>query len=219
MLQGRTTVPTPWWIRVMVWIGAPALGFGVAELIILLGRVEWLPGPFGLIEELPDVVTTYVTPALGVVLGLVLAAMVDAESLKVEVSVAEVVLTRPGHRQVVPRGDVAVAFPDRDKLVLLGRTGRELAREPCHLPRKRLRAAFADNGVPWADEDPYLGAYRRWVPGLPGLPGAADAILAERQKALKSGDEDELRDLREELGRLGIVVRDVKKKQYWRNAS
>ncbi|GAA0453562.1 hypothetical protein Ade02nite_01790 [Paractinoplanes deccanensis] len=212
-------MPTPWWIRVLVWIGAPAVGTGVAMLLVLLGGVEWLPGPFGLIEELPDLVTTYVTPALGAVLGLVLAAMVDAESLTVRVSTTEVVLTRPGHRRAVPRGDVAVAFPDRDKLVLLGRTGRELAREPCHLSKRRLRAAFTENGVPWADEDPYLNSYRRWVPDLPDLPPTANAILAERQKALKAGDEDELRDLREELGRLGIVVRDVKKKQYWRHAS
>ncbi|MEU8813517.1 hypothetical protein [Actinoplanes sp. NPDC048796] len=214
-----TTVPTPWWLRTLVWTVVPALGFGLAELVVLLGGVEWLPGPFGLIEELPEVVTTYVTPALGVVLGLVLAALVDAESLKVRVSAAEVTLTRPGHRRVVPRADIAVVFPDRDKLVLLGRTGSELAREPFLWSKDRLRAAFTEHGVPWADEDPYLTAYRRWVPGLPGLPPAADAILAERQKALKSGDDDELRDLREELGRLGIVVRDVKKKQFWRQAS
>ncbi|XVV11019.1 YqeB family protein [Actinoplanes sp. CA-131856] len=214
-----TTVPTPWWLRTLVWITAPALGFGAALLLRLLGGVEWLPGPFGLIEELPSVVTTYVTPGLGVILGLVLAAMVDAESLKVRVSTAEVELTRPGHRRVVPRADIAVVFPDRDKLVLLGRTGQELAREPTLLMSRRLRAAFTEHGVPWADEDPYLAAYRRWVPDLPDISPAANAILAERQKALKSGDEDELRDLREELGRLGVVVRDVKKKQYWRHAS
>ncbi|SNY57479.1 YqeB family protein [Paractinoplanes atraurantiacus] len=214
-----TTVPTPWWLRTLVWIVAPALGYGLAALLNLLSGVEWLPGPFGLIEELPEVVTTYVTPALGVVLGLVLAALIDAESLKVQVSTAEVVLTRPGHRRAVPRADIAVVFPDRDRLVLLGRTGQELAREPTLVMSRRVRAAFTEHGVPWADEDPYLAAYRRWVPDLPDISPAANAILAERQKALKSGDEDELRDLREELGRLGIVVRDVKKKQFWRHAS
>jgi hypothetical protein len=214
-----TTVPTPFWIRVLVWIGVPAAGTGAAMLVGLLAGVDWLPGPFGIVGELPGVVITYVVPAIGAVLGLVLAAMIDAESLTVRVSPAEVLLTRPGHRRSVPRGDIAVAFPDRDKLVLLGRTGRELAREPSLYPVQRLRPAFAEHGIPWADEDPYLEAYRRWVPDLPDLSPTANAILTARQKALKSGDEDEQRDLRDELGRLGIVVRDVKKRQFWRNAS
>ena len=70
----------------------------------------------------------------------------------------------------------------------------------------------------WADKDPYLEAYRRWVPGLPEVPAAAEAVFTARQKALTAGDDDDVRELREELGRLGFVVRDDRKKQYWRRA-
>ena len=140
------------------------------------------------------------------------------ESLTVRITRAEVVLTRPGTTTAVPRPVVAVAFRDRDQLVLLGSTGRELAREPSHLSAGRLRTAFTANGIAWADQDPYLASYHRWVPDLPELPPAAHALLAARQKAVESGDEADQRELRGELGRLGYVIRDDRKRQYWRRA-
>jgi hypothetical protein len=56
------------------------------------------------------------------------------------------------------------------------------------------------------------------VPGLPELPATAQALLAARQKALQSGDDGDKREFRAELGRLGYVVRDDRKRQYWRQA-
>ena len=218
MLQQETTVPTPWWIRVLVWIFVPVAG--AALLLGLLRVIDRLPfgGPFNLIKELPEPWDQVIALALGAIIGLIFAALADAESLTVRISSMEVVLTRPGHRRAVPKGEIAVAFPDRDQLVLLGRTGRELAREPSHLSKQRLSTAFGSRGVPWAEKDPYLEAYRRWVPGLPEVPAAAEAVFTARQKALAAGDDDDVRELREELGRLGFVVRDERKKQYWRRA-
>jgi hypothetical protein len=155
---------------------------------------------------------------VGAVLGAIVAALVDRESLTVRLTMAEVALSRPGSAVSVPRAEVAVAFPDRDELVLLGPTGRELAREPSHLSAARLGRAFTDHGIGWADQDPYLASYRRWVPGLPELPAAAHALFAARQKALDAGDDADKRELRSELGRLGYVVRDDRKRQYWRRA-
>lgn len=209
-------MPTPMWWRVLVWLCLPLVGAALLWGLLLL--VDWLPfgGPFNLVRDLPEPWDLVVALAVGFVIGLILAALVDAESLTVRISPLEVVLTRPGHRRVVGKGEIAVAFPDRDQLVLLGRTGQELAREPCSVTMKRLSAAFPSRGVVWAEQDPYLGAYRRWVPNLPEVSDAANAVFAARQKALNSGDDEDVRELREELGRLGFVVRDDKKKQYWR---
>nr|WP_221382133.1 hypothetical protein [Actinoplanes polyasparticus] len=216
MLEQETTVPTPWWSRMLVWLLLPVAGAGL--LWGILWVIDRLPfgGPFNLIRDLPEPWDLVAALGIGFVLGLILAALVDAESLTVRITPMEVVLTRPGHRRAVPKGEIALAFPDRDQLVLLGRTGRELAREPSHLSKQKLSAAFGSRGVAWAEQDPYLDAYRRWVPGLPDLP---DAVFTARQKALSSGDDDDVRELREELGRLGFVVRDEKKRQYWRRAS
>ncbi|MCY1139860.1 hypothetical protein OWR29_17805 [Actinoplanes sp. Pm04-4] len=216
MLEQETTVPTPWWSRVLVWLLLPVAG--AALLWGILWLIDRLPfgGPFNFVRELPEPWDLVVALGIGFVLGLIFAALVDAESLTVRITPTEVVLTRPGHRREVPKGEIALAFPDRDQLVLLGRTGRELAREPNHLSKQKLSAAFGARGVAWAEKDPYLEAYRRWVPGLPDLP---DAVFTARQKAIAAGDDDDARELREELGRLGFVVRDEKKRQYWRRAS
>lgn len=216
MLQQTTTVPTPRWFRLLVWLCLPAVGAALA--LLLLGVLVWLPlpGPFGLVRDLPGGVATLVGIAVGTILGLIFAGLVDRESLTVQLTTTDVVLTRPGTKRILARGEVAVAFRDRDQLILLGRTGRELAHEPCHLSKAKLQTAFASYGIAWSDQDPYLDAYRRWVPDLPELPPPANAVFAARQKALESGDEGDKRELREELGRLGLVVRDQRKRQYWR---
>ena len=103
--------------------------------------------------------------------------------------------------------------------MLLGRTGRELAREPSTFAPKRLAPAFRSQGIAWSDQDPYADAYRRWIPDSPDVPADANAVFAARQEALKSGDERDIAELREELGRLGFVVRDDRKRQYWRRVS
>jgi hypothetical protein len=218
VLEPTTIVPTPRWARVLGWLGLPVAG--AAVLLLAVRAVRWLPlpGPLGLLRELPSTAATMGAAALGAFLGLVLAALADRESLTVRITQAEVVLTRPGATVAVPRREVAVAFRDRDQLVLLSQTGRELAREPSHLAAGRLRPAFTANGVDWADRDPYLAVYRRWVPDLPELPPTAHALLAARQKAIDSGDDSDRRELRDELGRLGYVVRDDHKRQYWRRA-
>jgi hypothetical protein len=218
VLEQTTTVPTPWWARLLAWLGLTGAGAGLVLIAVRVVDRLPLPGPLALIRHLPAAAGTAGALAAGAVLGLVLAAVVDREALTVRIGTAEVVLIRPGGTRTVPRSDVAVAFTDRDRLVLLGRTGRELARVPCHLSGKRLRAAFTAYGIAWSDRDPYLEAYRRWVPGLPEVPAAADALFVARQAALRAGDQGDAQELREELGLLGFVVRDDHKRQHWRRA-
>jgi hypothetical protein len=49
---------------------------------------------------------------------------------------------------------------------------------------------------------------------MPGLPAGANALFTAREKA----DSDDSRELRSELAKLGVLVRDDKGKQYWRLA-
>jgi hypothetical protein len=222
VLESTTTVATRWWLRAAVWLGVPAAGAGLLQLLNWAAdwivRLPWAPmrGPFRLVQDIPEPQATIGALVLGGVGGAVLALLADAESLTVRLSRTEVVLRRPGVTRTVPRPDVAVAFRDGDRLVLLGRTGRELAREPSHLSPKRLAPAFAAHGITWSDRDPYADAYRRWVPDSPQVPAEANAVFAARQEALRSGDERDCAELRTELARLGFVVRDERKRQYWR---
>jgi hypothetical protein len=106
---------------------------------------------------------------------------------------------------------------DGKQLVLLGHATQELAREGGDLPdAPRLQAAFQARGFPWLPADPHQGEYRRWVEDLPELPAGADAIFRARARALDRGDEEDAAQLRQELGRLGIVVHEQGKRQFWR---
>lgn len=218
-------VSTPIWARVAVWIVVPAAGaglvLGLLRLIPVLTEIDWLPLPgwVAKIGEIPEPWATWGALGVGLLAGLVLASMIDAEALTVRLTGTEVVLHRPGHDRTVARGDVAVAFYEKGHLVLLGRTGKELAREPSLVSGKRFAPAFTSSGIAWATEDPYADAYQRWIPDSPDLPAAAHAVLAARQKAIKGGDSDDATELRVELSRLGLVVRDRDKKQYWRQVS
>jgi hypothetical protein len=209
VLEQTTSVATSVWARAAAWIGLPLAGAGlllavdrIADAVVRL-PVAPLRGLFRAVQGMPEPHNTIGALTLGAAAGLVLAWFVDAESLTVRFTRTEVMLIRPHARAVVPTGEVAVAFRDRDRLVLLGRTGRELAREPAHLSPRRLAPAFRAHGIAWADGDPYADAYRRWIPGSPEVPADANAVFAD--------------ELRGELARLGFVVRDDHKRQYWRH--
>ncbi len=222
MREQMTTVATSMWARAAAWTGLPLTGAGlllavdrIADVVVRL-PVAPLRGLFRVVQKMPEPQNTIGALVLGAAAGLVLAYLVDAESLTVRFTPADVVLTRPRTRTVVPRGEVAVAFRERDRLVLLSGTGRELAREPVHLSPRRLAPAFRAHGIAWADADPYADTYRRWIPGSPDVPADANAAFAARQAALKGGDTRDIEELRGELARLGFVVRDDHKRQYWR---
>jgi hypothetical protein len=142
------------------------------------------------------------------------------ERLTVTVTDDTVTLVRGGTTRSYGRPDVDAAFVDGKDLVLLARSGLELARERSDLRPERLAAALTRHGYRWrADGDPYREEFRLWVPDTPGLPSAANALLAARARALEKKAQDDVAELRAELLRLGVVVRDEQKRQYWRVVS
>jgi hypothetical protein len=220
----ETVVAEPASFFVILWLGFPLLGAGAAWLLLLISEgvvsLPWVPfqGVFELVASLPDPQATIGSLAVGAVAGLVFAFLGYLEALTVRVSDEWVVTSRQkATSSVVDAASVTDVFVDGKKLVLLGAGGRELVRSASDLKAERLAAAFRAHGYPWRDDgDPYADEFRRWVQGVPGLPAGADALLKARQEALKKGDEHDIAELRQELARLGVVVREEKKRQYWR---
>ncbi|RKN49560.1 hypothetical protein [Micromonospora endolithica] len=206
----------------VLWAGLPAVGAAAGWVLAAtadwLAELRWIPmrGLFRLIDRLPDHTALLAAVAVGVLGGLVVAAVGTAERVVVTVGPERVRLRRRGSDREVPRRDVHTAYVDGKDLVLLAADGAELARERTDLSADRLRDAFRGHGWRWADADPHRDAYRRWVPDLPGLPPAADALLRARQRALEADKGGEARELRGELARCGVVVRDDGRRQYWR---
>jgi hypothetical protein len=74
-----------------------------------------------------------------------------------------------------------------------------------------------DHGFAWREDgDPYRGEFRLWVPDMPGLPDGANALLSARAKARAGRENGTVEVIRGELRRLGVVVRDEARHQYWR---
>jgi hypothetical protein len=199
-------------------VGAGA-GWGLVAIADWVTSLPWAPmqGPFELMERYSGTPLTIGALVVGAIAGLVLALIGAAERLTVVVNNADVSLRRDQDTATVERAKVAAAFVDGKELVLQSSTGAELAREKSDLPAPALAAAFRAHGYPWRDDgDPHAGAFRPWVDGADGLPPGANAVLKARDRALEKDDKDHVADLRAELARLGVVVRDDKKRQYWR---
>ncbi|MFB9430596.1 YqeB family protein [Streptoalloteichus tenebrarius] len=218
-----TVVREPAWVRAGVWVVPPPLGAGVLwglkSISGWIASLSWFPaqGVFRLVSEIAEPYATAGAVALGLVAGLVLSAIIASEQLTVTVSHREVRWRRDGKEGGVDRGRIASVFVDRKALVLLDAAGAELARETSDLARERLRDAFRAHGYPWRDEgDPFEHDYRLWVDGTDELSATANALLRERQRALREDEDDEARVLRAELAKLGVFVREEKKRQYWR---
>jgi hypothetical protein len=203
-----------------------ACGAGVGAVLPLLARLllklPWAPleGPAELLTSIPEPALTLGTVAVGALGGLLLGLVAVHESLSVRVCDTHLALTIRESTREFAHEEIAMLCRDGKQLVVLAPDGMELAREHCGLPWPRLAATLTGHGYRWAEEDPYRAEFRRWVPGTPGLPEGADALLRARAQALKSDDDaEEARELRRELLRLGVVVRDEDKRQYWRVVS
>ncbi|MDI9887186.1 hypothetical protein QMZ92_23150 [Streptomyces sp. HNM0645] len=217
---GRPTVlGQPTWDTVCVYVVFVLAGAGVGCLVDFLA--DWLvtlpsaplQGPAEVVASIPAPVLS----AAGSMAGLALGLVAQHDQLLIRLSDDRVVLTRKGREQGFPHDVVARVFKDGKQLVLLGHDGGELTRQECDLDVGRLAGAFTEHCYAWVDADPHGDEFRRWVPDTPGLPEGANAILKARQESLDNeGPDADVRELRDELARLGVVVKDEGRRQYWR---
>lgn len=220
----RTTVAQSGLVNTSVWVGFPVVGACLLWLVVLLAdwvaSLPWAPmrGPFRLVSSIPEPHATVGALAIGLVGGLVVSFLAAQERLTVDVADDRVVFTRGnGTTSEFDRTRISGVFLDGKKVVLLGLNGEELTRQDSDLEADDLANAFQSHGYPWLpDGDPHRDEYRRWVEGVPGLPPGADALLRVRAEALRKRDHEDAAQLREELGKLGVVVREERKRQFWR---
>lgn len=203
------------------------LGFFLPRIADWAADQEWVPmqGPLKLIAKGDSWWVAVLLTLAGLVAGVLLAAIALEDTLKVTISDTEVEFLKNQQTRRVPREQVAVAFLDSKEIVLQDDQTRELARERHDQLRSEAKAipdAFRVHGYPWSDDgDPHRDKFRRWVEDDPELPAAANAVLRARSKAFAHGDKGkhDLRELREELGKLDVVVRDEEDRQYWRSSA
>lgn len=212
----------PSWFQPAVLVVLPLLGLflglGILAIADWVAGLAWAPfqGPFQLVAEAPRPAATIVVLALGAVAGLVFGLVVLGDSLVIEVTEEAVVLRRGDTVTRVERTELGSVHLDAKELVFLDETGLEVARVASDLPVDRVRSSLVEARHPWRDSDPFADDFRRWVEDTPDLTGAANAVLAARARALGKGEAKDAADLRRELIKLGLVLRDRDDRQYWR---
>nr|WP_042186706.1 hypothetical protein [Kibdelosporangium sp. MJ126-NF4]CEL17476.1 unknown [Kibdelosporangium sp. MJ126-NF4]CTQ91297.1 unknown [Kibdelosporangium sp. MJ126-NF4] len=221
----RTAVTHSLGRHVMRWTAFPGggavLGVAVAFLPGWIAALPWAPHQQE-IAELAEAIGPTATIALAITGGLIgglVTPMACQYIVVVTISAASVALDRRDNTAVFRSAKVSGAFVDAKHLVVLGAHGEELARERTDLKPDKLRAGFETHGYDWHERDPYGDMFTRWIDGSSGLSRNTHTLLRARQTAIRNGDTDELRDLRRELARHGVVVRDDGKHQYWRPAA
>lgn len=217
-----TVVGIQGWERLLMWVGFPVVGVGLGWLVRRLAEwalsLPWTPleGPFKLISSLPEPYVTIGVMVVGAVAGIVLALIGHAETLIVGVSDETVTLTLDKKSREIAATAVKAAFVDHKHLVLLGHDDGELARDKTDRPTKLLRSAFEAHGYTWLDADPHADDFRPWVEGTTELSANEHALLKARRHAVEKDRKADAAELRDELAKLGVVVRDMEKRQQWR---
>ncbi|MFI9556956.1 YqeB family protein [Nonomuraea endophytica] len=219
----QTVVTIPALHRVLVWVGGPLLGAGVLWLVkALIGWAAtwpWVPfeKPVKLLAGLAEPYATAGALGLGAVGGLVLAFLIIVDHLGIAVDDTRAVFTHGERRWEALKADAAAVFLDGEHVVVQGHRTEELVRTRGDLPRRAdIERAFLARGYPWVAGDPARAEFRLWADGHPDLDAAAHAFLRARQVALEKDRKDDADELRAELARLDLVVREEGKKQYWR---
>lgn len=221
--QETTIVGMTRMITAMLYAGLGGVGLilgyflpRIAAWVVTLPMVPFR-GPIELILSFDGIWLKLALAVLGLVAGFVLAAIAVKETLTLHMTDQEVRLAKDDHKQTVTRAEVSVIFMDGKQLVMLGTDRYERVRIHNDQSVRELEAAFRKHGYPWSAEgDPYKEKYRRWVPDTPDVPPGVNAVMKAREKALERKENADIEDLRQELAKLGYIVRDEETRQYWR---
>lgn len=195
------------------------LGYFLPKLAAWALKLPWVPfeGPLKLINSFSGIWLDTILALLGLIAGLVVASIAVKETLVVTITDEEVQLDKDGFKQTIGKKEIDTVFLDEKQLVILGKSGYELAREKIDESPKMVVDGFKRHGYSWSSEgDPFKCEYRRWVPDTPDISTTANALMRAREIALQKKDVTDIKDLRKELIKLGYIVREEETRQYWR---
>ncbi|MDK8182417.1 DUF308 domain-containing protein [Paenibacillus sp. UMB4589-SE434] len=218
----RTTLGFSYLDKLLIWIVPPILGLTLGWFLPSVAKwaitLPWVPlkGPLELIASYTGPWVIVVTSCIGLIAGLWLTYAAFNESLVIYISDHTICMAINGKEEVFAKEQVSTGFLDGKQLVLIGTRGQELYREKHETTALKVADAFIQHGYDWSQADPFSDQYKRWVPDSPGLPLGANALLKAREVALQRKEQENIKDLHQELTKLGITVRDKDNRQYWR---
>lgn len=171
-----------------------------------------------LIASLNSFWVSVVATIIGIVAGILLTAIIFDESLEVTISYDKLQLKLGDKVETIDKKDISAIYMENKQLIILGQNCGELYRGVVETKKEVVREAFNKYQYPWKEEDPFESHYQRWVIGHPDFPEKINALLYAREHALKENKKKEAEYLREDLAKLGAVIRDERNGQYVRLA-
>lgn len=215
------TMPAIW-----LWLfrlGTPIVGAGlglVARPVLewVLGLVGAAPALLRAAGSMSPVVAVLVLAVLGGGVGAWLAHEAESDSLHLTVGPDGLALRQAGAERFVARDRIAQVFLDRNDLVTLDPSGRQVSRNGASdLDLDAVEHALQVHGYPWKGRhDPHETDFTRWVEDHPALESSAHDLLRARSRALDDERKGAVAELDDRLRDAGYVVRDRGGAQEWR---
>ncbi|GAA1747820.1 YqeB family protein [Aeromicrobium alkaliterrae] len=143
-----------------VWTYVLLGGGGVLVLVLAPLLAAWLADvpfipfsePLRWVGDFDEPWQWAVRGIVGLVAGLVLAAVTLESEYRLEVHDDRVVVVHGKDRRTLTRDQVVGVHRDRKKVVIDGTQGRRLFEETVEAKRDAVRAAFVDRGWPYESE-------------------------------------------------------------------
>lgn len=203
---------------------------GLIVLIPILTAVifYYLPFIFGWIEMIPflsdNQLINFITSIenswlnrglaiVGFIIGLFLSIFIFTEILKMEVNRDYVTVDIFDKKSEIKKIDIQSVFKEGKELVIIGNDGSELLRQNTDYSAAKLKSAFQKFHYPWVSEDPYINEFFKWTVDHEKLVETANTILYERRQAKRDDDEKKVKNLKDDLIELGVVVKDCNNAQ------
>lgn len=209
-LRQSRAVPVVFGVGVFALGGV--LGLGATPVATwLVDLLQRTPIPtHQLLEVLAGLSLVWTLPiglVLGAVGGILLAGVIEHESLKVTVGPDGLEYRQKDREGWLDHHDVASIHRDGRYAVALDRDGHVLARlDADDLGWERLQAALKARGYRWLPADPFEQDYRRWQDGRPEYTDAEHRLVRRWHKAGK--DDEERAEADRDLRQADLAVRE-----------
>ncbi|AKG72861.1 YqeB family protein [Salinicoccus halodurans] len=204
----------------------------VVAIPIILSIVSYfLPSLLLLIQEIPflsdnqlvNFITglesawiRWVLAGIGFIAGILLSLYIYTEILKIEVYRDYILIDIFDKKTKILKSDIESIFKEKKKLVIIDINGLEFLRENTDYSPGRLKDVFQKYHYPWVKNDPHSGEFFEWSTDHTDLNERANDILYNRRQAMRADEEKTVKNLRQDLMEIGIVVKDKGDRQYVR---
>lgn len=170
----------------------------------------------GFIASLNSPWVSIVATIIGIIVGILLTFIIFDESLEITVSDHQLQFKLGDKLDSIEKKDISAIYMENKEIIVLSQESCELYRGLIDIKKGTVQDTFTVHHYPWHAQDPFQNEYERWVLGHPDFPEKVGALLYAREQALKEDKKKDTQFLREDLAKLGAVIKDERNGQYVR---